>query len=140
MVLDTRPIYYVYAHSDPDKNIAIGKCGKTTFAATIGMKKLPFYIGKGVHKRAYELNRNETHRKIRQKLHTFGKEIHVSILKDGMTELDALMMESKLIDIFGLITTGGRLVNLDEGINNKERRLLYKHELHDINSLYRNSV
>ena len=138
--LDLNPVYYVYTHSDPDKNIAIGKCGKSTFAATLGMTKLPFYVGKGAGDRAYDLNRNETHRKVRQNLHRFNKEINVGILQTGLTEIEALMIESKLIDIFGLITTGGRLVNLDEGINSKERRLLYKDELHEISSFYRNSV
>jgi len=140
MQFDERPVYYVYTHCEPTHNAQVGKNGKTTFAATIGMKKLPFYVGKGTGNRAYELDRNETHRKIRQRLHNFNKEIEVEIIKDNLTELDALMLESKLIDIFGLVTSGGKLVNLDEGVNSKERRNLYKDELHKISSLYKNSV
>lgn len=140
MQFDATPIYYVYTHCEPTISAHVGKNGKTTFAATIGMTKLPFYVGKGVGDRAYDLNRNETHRKVRQKLHKFDKEISVEIIKTGLTELEALMYESKLIDIFGLVATGGKLVNLDEGINSKERKEMYKSQLHEISSLHRNSV
>ena len=72
LLLDPLPEYYVYAHSGTD-NIAIGKDGVTTWLATeMGLSKIPFYIGKGTADRAYDLNRNETHRKVRQKLKTFG--------------------------------------------------------------------
>lgn len=140
IALDTTPIYYVYAHCDLDANIAIGKNGVSTFAATLGMAKLPFYIGKGTGSRAYNLNRNESHRKVRQRLQKFNKDIEVSIFKNNLTELEALMLESKLIDMFGLTSVGGRLVNLDEGVNKDERRLLYKEQLHDLNRFYKNSV
>jgi hypothetical protein len=138
--LDISPIYYVYAHSDPSAMISAGRYGRSTFAATIGLTKLPFYISKGVGDRAYDLNRNETHRKFRQTLHKFNKEIEVSIFKSELTEVDALMIESKLIDIFGIIATGGNLVNLDEGINNKERQMLYKDALSELNDVFKNSV
>lgn len=137
---DMSPIYYVYTHSDPDAKITAGRYGRSTFAATIGLSKLPFYIGKGAGNRAYELNRNETHRKFRQTLHKFNKEIEVSIFKSGLTEVEALMIESKLIDIFGIIATGGKLVNLDEGINSKERQMLYKSAMSELNDVFKNSV
>lgn len=138
--LDKSPIYYVYTHSDPSTKITAGRYGRSTFAATIGLTKLPFYIGKGTGNRAYELTRNETHRKFRQTLHKFDKEIEVSIIKANLSELDALMMESKLIDIFGIISTGGNLVNLDEGINNKERQMLYKDALCELCDVFKNSA
>ena len=140
MEFDTNPIYYVYTHCEPTANAHVGKNGKTSFAAAVGMKKLPFYIGKGTGNRAYDLDRNETHRKIRQRLRSFGKEVEVEIIKSNITDLDALMLESKFIDIFGLISSGGKLVNLDEGINSSERRNLYKNELCKLNEFYRNSV
>lgn len=134
--LDETKCYYVYAHCEPN-TIASGKDGRTTFGATIGMTHIPFYIGKGTGNRAYELNRNETHRKVRQRLSDFGKEVVVTIVKDGLTEKEALMYESKLIDIFGIIGKGGRLVNLDEGVNFKERRNIYKEDLIHINTYYK---
>ena len=122
------------------KRYTIPIIGISTFAATLGMELIPFYVGKGVGDRAYDLNRNETHRKVRQKLQQFGQEVSVKILKSGLTEMEALILESKLIDMFGLIASGGKLVNLDEGVNSKERRLKYKDELREISMLYKNSV
>ena len=139
--LDPRPIYYVYAHCDTGFKIAIKKNGKTTFAATLGMNYVPFYIGKGTGNRDFDLNRNESHKKVRQKLQKFGKDVDVKIIKEGLTELDALCLESKLIDIFGLISQrNGYLVNLDEGVKAGERHQLYKDHLHNISLMFKNSV
>lgn len=138
--LDTRPIYYVYAHCASDRKIAIGKDGVTSWAATLGLDLIPFYIGKGTGNRAYDLNRNETHRKVRQRLTEFNHVAQVRIIKDGLTELEALCLEAKLIDIFGLMGKGGRLVNLDEGIKAKERQARYCKHLKEINNYYMNSL
>ena len=137
--LDLTPNYYVYVHCEPNK-IAIGKDGVTSWAATLGLDLIPFYVGKGIGNRAYDLNRNETHRKFRQRLKEFGNDVQVRIIKDGLTELEALCLESKLIDIFGLIGKGGRLVNLDEGVKSKERQERYKEQLIQLNSFYKNSL
>lgn len=137
--LDPLPNYYVYAHCEPNK-IAIDKDGITSWFATLGMDLIPFYIGKGVKNRAYDLNRNETHRKVKQRLKEFNQDVQVRIIKDNLTELEALCLESKLIDIFGLIGKGGRLVNLDEGLKYKERQIRYGIHLHEINNFYKNSL
>ena len=139
VILDSAPIYYVYAHCEHNK-IAIGKDGVTSWAATLGMQYRPFYIGKGTGTRAFDLNRNETHRKVRQRLAEFKQEPNVQIIKDNLTELDAFCLESKLIDIFGVIGKGGSLVNIDEGIRYKERRSRYANYLMEINNYYRNSL
>jgi hypothetical protein len=125
IVLDDDPIYYVYAHMDTSAGIRVKANPKTAFAATLGMNCIPFYIGKGTGDRAFDLNRNETHRKIRQRLNEYGREISVKILKGGLTELEAYSLEEKLIDIFGLKVYGGLLTNLDEGYLPSERRKLY---------------
>jgi hypothetical protein len=137
--LDSSRVYYVYAHCEPNK-IAIGRDGVTSWAASLGLDLIPVYIGKGTGNRAYDLNRNETHRKVRQRLKEFNSDLQVRIIKDGLTELEALCLESKLIDIFGLIGKGGRLVNLDEGANSKERQLRYATHLVKINKFYKNSL
>lgn len=137
--LDSSPNYYVYAHCEPNK-IAIERDGVATWVATLGLDLIPFYIGKGTGNRAYDLNRNETHKKVRQKLKNFGQEVEVRIIKDGLTEIEALCLESKLIDMFGLLGKGGRLVNLDEGVKAKERQNRYKDKLTEINDFYKNSL
>jgi hypothetical protein len=93
----------------------------------------PFYIGKGTEDRAYQLNRNDTHRKVKQRILSEGRNIEITILQDGLTEREALMLESKLIDILGIKANYGSLCNLDEGINVDERRALYRDALNDLN-------
>lgn len=137
LTLDDTPKYYIYAHCNPNTHIAIGKDGRSTFGASIGMKCIPFYIGQGTGNRAYDLNRNDTHRKERQRLKSFGQEIDITILKDNITEKESLMFESKLIDIFGTRSSGGILVNLDEGVRSKDRRGKYIDMLCNVSPVYR---
>jgi hypothetical protein len=131
--------YYVYVHLDTTKKIAIGKSSITTFAATLGMEYFPFYVGKGCGDRDHILKRNENHRKIREHIQTLNKEMKVMKIVENLSELEALCVESKLIDIFGLIPFGGLLTNLDEGYLSKERRFLYKEDYDLIGGLYRMS-
>jgi hypothetical protein len=137
MPLDTTPKYYVYAHLDTGHKIAVGYSGKTTFAAMLGMTHFPFYIGKGTGERCNDLNRSETHHKVRQRLKTFGKEIIVFKIGEGLSEAQALQAESKLIDIFGLLPHGGMLCNLDEGHEAVKRRDLYSTAYEEISSLFK---
>jgi hypothetical protein len=123
--LDERKRYYVYAHLDTTKKIAIGFAGLSTFAATLGMGFFPFYVGKGTGDRCSELNRNETHRKVRERIQKFGKAPEVFQVKKGLTESEALQYEAKLVDIFGLVTNKGYLTNLDEGLSPEKRRSCY---------------
>jgi hypothetical protein len=122
---DAHPKYYVYAHLDTTRKIAAGVSAKTTFAALLGMSHWPFYVGKGIGDRCEELVRNETHRKVRERIHKLGKEITVVKIKENLTEAEALQYESKLIDIFGLVTNNGLLSNLDEGLLPNKRRERY---------------
>lgn len=123
--LDEEKRYYVYAHLDTTKKIAVGFAGLSTFAATLGMGFFPFYVGKGTGDRCSELNRNETHRKVRERIQKFGKSPEVFQVKKGLTEQEALQYEAKLVDIFGLVTNKGYLTNLDEGLMPEQRRSMY---------------
>lgn len=129
LVLDTKTSdYYVYAHCDPRRKIAVNFEGKTSFLATLGAVFQPVYIGKGRGERCYDLNRNGAHRKFRQNLKDFGLDLIVIKLKENLTEIEALSYESKLIDILGVQGKGGKLLNLDEGVNHKQRRNVYRKE------------
>lgn len=116
--------YYVYCHCNPDRKLLVKKA-RSAFAASIGLNSVPFYVGKGKGDRAYNTNRSETHRKIKQHLQARSKEIDIVLVKEGLTEIEALCYESKLIDIFGLIPYKGWLTNLDEGHLKDERRNKY---------------
>jgi len=119
--------YYVYAHCDPTDPLDAKNNPKDLFASTIGLTNRPFYIGKGVDNRCNELNRNDSHRKVRSKLLRESKDIEVVIIEGDMTVGQSLLLESKLIDIFGIISLSkyGWLTNLDEGNKYIERRRLY---------------
>lgn len=137
--LDSSPVYYVYAHCEPSR-IAVGKDGLTTWLASMGFENMPFYIGKGTGGRAHDLNRNETHRKVRQKLKSAGSDVRVAIIKDGLTELEALCMEAKLVDMLGVLGKGGRLVNVDEGVGWRERQARYQKELAELSGYHRSQM
>ena len=53
--------HYVYAHCDPTENeisVKNSKHGLLVFAASIGLKHKPFYIGMGCGNRAFDLSRS----------------------------------------------------------------------------------
>ncbi len=124
--LDNSKEYYVYAHCNPLVPLSV-KYDLRHFllASEFKLTCVPFYIGKGSKERAFELDRNEGHRKIRTIILNKDKDIEVVKLASNLNEGDALSLESKLIDILGLRIHGGMLVNLDEGCKPKERRNLY---------------
>lgn len=125
---ETDKSFYVYAHCNPEAVLQIKDNARHLFAAVdLKLSSQPFYIGKGKDGRAFDLNRNEGHTKIKQHLKKIGKEIEVVKIADNLTSAQALAIESKLIDILGLKVLSRRslLVNLDEGQAPKERRSLY---------------
>jgi len=121
--------YYVYAHLNTRSKIAVGFNGLSTFAASLGMTHMPFYIGKGVGNRCFSEKRSETYGKVVNSIKALGREVVVVKIKDYLTESQAFQLESKLIDIFGLVPQNGYLTNLDEGLHSKERRKFYLSDL-----------
>lgn len=132
--------FYVYAHCDPFFKLKADTNGKIAFASTLGIEYLPFYIGKGERNRAYDLNRNDSHRKKRQIIEKSGKSIQIKLIQENLTEIEALTLESKLIDIFGLVSFGGWLVNLDEGINNTRRKEIYIEDYINVNKMLKQII
>lgn len=90
--------YYVYALKDPRNSPA-----------------KPFYIGKGTGTRAYdhliEPDDSRKGRRIREIVQA-GKQVLVTQLADGLSELQAIRIEAELISAFGTETTGGLLTNV----------------------------
>ncbi len=110
---DAEPNYYVYAHVDPD--VGPFSCPKIAGGS---YKGIPFYIGKGTGKRAYDMKRNEGHGVALRQILASGKtaEDIVRIKFSGLTESKALEIESKLIYFFGTRFQNrqfGMLLNLD---------------------------
>ena len=68
-------IFYVYEHWRPDLD-------------------MPFYVGKGKGKRAYNMrDRSEHHQNIIKKLVSLGMCVEIRLVKHSMTEADALQLE-----------------------------------------------
>lgn len=106
--------YYVYAHVDPRKpSFTPGKNFGGSLPGT------PFYIGKGIGNRAFDLKRNEGHGRVLKTLFSleYKPEHIVFIMFDGLSENKAYEIEAKLIYFFGTIfqkdRSKGALVNLD---------------------------
>lgn len=105
--------FYVYAHVYPYGN-HIKHDGKFK----LNLPGMPFYIGKGVGDRAWDLKRNEGHGVALRELRArgFGKEKIVHLLAEGLTESKAFEIEAKLISFFGTKFQSERkgvLLNLD---------------------------
>lgn len=120
--------YYVYFHCDPNCPINAKSDSKSLFAASIGLKYKPFYVGKGINNRCFDTSRNDSYAKKKQQIIRSGKQIDIVKIKVSLSESQALAYESKFIDIFGLISyeSNNWLVNLDEGMYKDQRRLKYK--------------
>lgn len=104
--------FYVYAHVDPQARVIVVNKPLGNLGGT------PFYIGKGKGNRAWDLKRNQGHGKAIKKVLDAGfpKESIVKIIKDGISEREAMELESKLIYFFSTLyenPKGGCLYNLD---------------------------
>lgn len=128
--------FYVYVHCDSAKPIRAGVNPVSTFLASLGVPWLPFYVGKGTGDRAFDLNRNGLHRKMKQRILECGSAVVPVVVKNDLTELEALVYESKLIDILGVSGKSGRLANNDEGILADKRRAMYSKDLAVLSSYH----
>lgn len=105
--------FYVYCHVDPRQKAFITSA---EYGGNYG--GMPFYIGKGVGNRAFDLKRNQGHGKTIRSIISdgFAEDDIVKILSSELSERAAMELESKLIYFFGTIyerDKGSYLVNLD---------------------------
>lgn len=97
-------LFYVYEHSRPDKD-------------------LPFYVGKGTGRRAHNMeNRSVRHKRIRGKLSRLGMCVEVRLVRDGLTNEEALSLEIERIAFW---RAGG--VRLANGTDGGEGATGYRH-------------
>ena len=112
---DSHQDFYVYAHIDPRERPT------PIDALEVFLKGQPFYVGKGTGQRAWDLKRNQGHGKRLKQIRDAGfpESSIVYVLKDKLTEVDALSLEAKLIYLFGSIyddRMNGCLLNLADHI------------------------
>ncbi len=106
----TEDSFYVYSLKDPR-----------------GSNARPFYIGKGTGTRAWDhvtnIDKTKKGRRIKE-IKDEGFDVIVSVLADGLSEIQALKLEAELISAFGTEDTGGFLTNsvLPTGKQSKPRK------------------
>jgi hypothetical protein len=125
--LSSEKDFYVYTHFTSDRrHFPCEKDSVSMFCHAVGMPSIPFYVGKGKGDRHSCKERNKGHQLVRKLSENRGDETQSFVLMGGLTEMEALVMEGKLIDIIGqrAIKTGP-LTNLDEGYRVKHRRRQY---------------
>lgn len=107
--------FYVYAHFYPET-------------------KIPFYVGKGKGRRAYDLNcRNPRHREIVRELSIRGKKPIILLTRERFTEKEALRIERALILKIGF----SHLVNHSIGGEGLEKYSFSKKEIELVDSFIR---
>ena len=109
--------YYVYFHCNPLIKVDIRNSLKDLFLATnFNINYLPFYVGKGKGNRYLDLNRNDSHRKLRTSLHNLKLEIIPIKVIENISENSALTLENFYMYFLGLkaLTKDGYLCNLSE--------------------------
>lgn len=104
--------FYVYSLKDPR-----------------GSNARPFYIGKGTGTRAWDhvtnIDNSRKGKRIKEIIGD-GFEVIISVLADGLSEIQALKLEAELISAFGTEDSGGFLTNsvLPSGKHSKPRKEL----------------
>lgn len=101
---DSEEKYYVYIHYDP--RFIDGPATRPNH-----LNGTPFYVGKGTGSRYSSKTRSKPHRDLIKEISGFGfcMDDIAKIYKDGLSERDALILESKLITYYGCRSELGRL-------------------------------
>lgn len=87
--------------------------------------KTVFYVGKGTGKRAQDFFTSTRSEVLKALIRSIGvKNIDVLILKNNLTEEEALKQEKFYIDLFGKEHEGGRLLNKNNGGAGSRKRQL----------------
>jgi len=89
-----------------------------------------FYVGKGSKKRAWADHSNN--KLWKDKVESLSEGWSVKIVKDDLSEYEALELEGKLIEHYGgAHATGGKLTNWGPGDHSLEVFVHHNYELHD---------
>lgn len=120
--MDPKQVYYVYVHIDP-------RISRYNVPGT-KLHGRPFYVGKGIGNRYLSKKRNRTHIKTIDEICNAGFSLSdiAHIYKSDLSEKEAIILESKLINYFGCRSElyklrrpyingqkGGTLLNTDFG-------------------------
>jgi hypothetical protein len=100
--LSSEPIFYVYAHFvKGHNNFPSQKDALAMFCHSLGLPAIPFYIGKGTGGRHTNKERNKGHQLVRSFSESHGLDTQSHVILEGLTEVESLVYEGKLIDILG---------------------------------------
>jgi hypothetical protein len=124
---------YVYFHCNPYRKLDVSGNVKHLFLASRfnNITHEPIYVGKGIGDRYLDLNRNDSHRKIRSIIRRKGQDLIPVKIIENISERTALELENVFMYSLGLkaLSQYGLLCNLIENDNSSIKYLIQDNEV-----------
>lgn len=124
--------HYVYFHCNPYQKLNVVGNVKHLFLASRfpNITHEPIYVGKGTGDRYLDLNRNDSHRKIRSMIKKNGQDLIAVKVIENVSEETALQLENVFMYSLGLkaLSQHGLLCNLVENDNSDIKSLIKENE------------